>query len=150
MKEIKPSVQKTKNAFAEGFSTLGGFLFANFAMTLAEKFAPAQFAKFSPVLGAAGFVPHYMNLGDTQKADNLRAFGNGMIAAGGTEALKKVTNGRTGILATLNSALPGRGSFAPIAGFRGLGAGDMDAMLLSGGYPSGNPMMLLDDASLVN
>lgn len=147
METIKPSVKKTKDAVAEAASTLGGFLAANFAMTLFEKFMPA-YGKFSPALGVAGFVPHYQNAND-----NWKAFGNGVIAAGGAEALKKVTSGQTGFMAKLNAALPGRGTFEGLANYnafplRGLGASPVDEMLLSGGMAAAPGQRLLSDELL--
>lgn len=146
MDTIKPSVQKTKDAVAEAASTLGGFLAANFAMTLFEKFLP-NLGKFSPALGASGFVPHYTNA-----SDNWKAFGNGVIAAGGAEALKKVTSGQTGFMQKINAALPGRGTFEGLASYRpfplrGLGATPVDEMLLAGGKPA-NGQRILSDALL--
>lgn len=148
MEKIVPTVKKTKDAVAEALSTLGGFLSGNIAMALFEKFAPVQFGKFSPVLGAAGVLPHYMGANDI-----WRAFGNGVMAAGGTEALKKVTSGQTGIIGTINAALPGRGTFGTMQGFgnysangsgfplRGLGASRTDEFLLSGPAPSGQKLL---------
>lgn len=146
MEKIVPTVKKTKDAVAEAGATLGGFLAGNFAMALFEKFLPVQFGKFSPALGAAGVLPHYMGL-----SDPWRAFGNGVMAAGGTQALKNVTAGQTGFVATLNAALPGRGTFQGIGHYggnggsamplRGLGASKVDEMLLSGPSPSGQKLL---------
>lgn len=133
MEEVKPSLKKTKDAVKEAIATLGGFLFGNFAMTIAEKYLPSQAV---PAVGGVGLIPHFANMDDTS-----RAFGNGVLAAGVTDGLKKVTAGKDGIVGKLHNALPGRGSFSGMAGYapgnsfelRGFGNVDpMDVARLSG------------------
>ncbi len=148
MKEVKPTVEKTKSALAQGFATLGGFLAGHFAMALVEKYAPKVVADYSSALGLAGFVPHYVPGAN----DNWKSFGNGLIAAGGSDAIKKLTNNSSiGVVSMINSALPGRGTF-PLTGLagnmfplRGLGASDQDARLLAGNPNNGGVKMLPDE-----
>lgn len=146
--KIKPTVDKTKDALAEAASTLAGFVTASFAMALYEKFLPAGAQKFSPVIGAAGFVPHYV----PGAGDNWKAFGNGVVACGAVEVLKKVTSGGdpNGIMSKVNAALPGRGTFnlgnLPLRGpLRGVGATKADERLLHGPAPVRTTRLLTDE-----
>lgn len=138
-------VKTAKEAALEALATLGGFLAANFSMSLAEKFVPAMAV---PAVGALGIVPHLQNANDY-----ARAFGNGMLAAGASEGLKQLTGGKAkdSLVDKINKALPGRGTFAgfgyvqnggfPLRGFAGY---EVDSHLLNGGAPTVDQRLLSD------
>lgn len=138
--KIEPSVAKTKTAGIQALAVFGGVLIGNFAMAIAEKFAPAKLTPFSPVVTSAGVVPFFVK----GASDELKAFGAGILASGGASGLKNLlgmyTGPGSGITAFVANAMPGRGSFAPVAGYdgqsmmtlRGLGASHEDERLALG------------------
>lgn len=146
-KSIEKKLKTAKETSLEAGSALLGFLAAMFGMSFVEKLTPAQLMKFVPLaVGSLGLVPHFTKSGDYEKA-----FGLGMMIAGTSELLKAFTAGQTGILAKVNAALPGRGTFAfnglgyvQNGGFPLRGATERDAYLVSGfGAPA--PKLLADE-----
>jgi hypothetical protein len=138
--KIEPSVAKTKKAGIQALAVFGGVLIGNFAMAIAERFAPAKLAPFSPVVTSPGVVPFFIK----GSSDELKAFGAGMLASGGASGFKNLLGLYTGpgssVTQFVANAMPGRGSFAPLAGYdgqsamllRGLGAAREDEFLALG------------------
>ena len=142
--EIKPTVAKTKSGVGQALAVLGGLLAGNFTMAIVEKFAPSNFAPFSPVVTGPGVIPHFI----AGASDNWKAFGNGVMAAGGMQAIRNGLSwysGKpgSGITDFVKDALPSRGSFAPIAGYDG------QSMMLLRGAAQEDERLALGDAGKV-
>ena len=122
-----------KSGIAQGLLTLLGLGTGCVVMKLVDGKIPGWSV---PALGLTGFVPHIFF-----DNENANAFGNGVIAAGGANALQRATAGKPDIqkwlpVVSVQATLPPPA--APAA--NGFGNPDYAAMLLNG-FGNANPTM---------
>lgn len=130
---MKPTVKKTKDAGLQALAIILGLSAGKIAMMFASGKIPAQFV---PLLGALGFLPHFMD-----SDDFLKNVGTAVIAAGGITAIQNVTAGKAGVVGTLSMYLPSLNSTTVVAaapaapgaaGIRSFGMPSDLAQLVSG------------------
>lgn len=110
---MKVSVAKAKDASTDALAVVAGLIAGKFAMDFAQGKLPASAV---PAVGLLGLVPYFTDLGGTMGKN----VGSGLLAAGFIQAGKNFTNGKTGLLATVNGALPALSGFGGYAGLSGL------------------------------
>ncbi len=110
---MKVSVAKAKDAGTDALAVVAGLIAGKFAMDFAQGKLPAVAV---PVVGLLGLVPYFTDLGGTLGKN----VGSGLLAAGVIQAGKNFTTGKTGLLASVNSALPALSGFSGYAGLAGL------------------------------
>lgn len=110
---MNAKLKKAKDGSVEALAVMGGLV----AAKLAADFMPAQVpAKMKGLpLILLGLAPHVFDMGGSIGKN----VGNGIAAAGLIETAQQFTAGKTGILGTVNKALPQLSGFN---GFNGLGA----------------------------
>lgn len=128
---MKPTVKKAKDAGLQALAIVLGLSASKVAMMFATGKIPSWAV---PMLGALGFLPHFMD-----SDDFLKTVGTAAIAAGGATALQNATAGKAGVIGTLNMYLPSLNATTVVAapaaapGTAGLrGPSDMLAQLVSG------------------
>ncbi len=110
---MNAKVTKAKNAAVDSLAIVAGLIVGKFAMDFAQGKVPAMAV---PALGLLGLVPHFTDVG----GDLGKNVGSGLLAAGMIQGAKNFTAGKTGLLATVNNALPALSGFSGYAGLSGL------------------------------
>lgn len=121
---MNKNVAKVKDGATNALAIVAGLVAGKFAMEFAGSKIPQ---KYTPLLGLLGFAPYFTDMGG-ELGKNV---GHGLIAAGTIQGVKNFTAGKTGILASVNNALPALSGFSGYAGLAGLHE-DVDYQLLAG------------------
>ena len=113
-------IEKVKDAGIMARQITGGLVAGKFAMDMLSS-KPT----LAPALGLLGVAPFVFDVG----GNTGKVVGGALLAAGLIQAGKNFTNGKTGILAKVNSALPALSGFNGYSGFAGM---PTELALLSG------------------
>lgn len=109
---MNANVKKAKDAGIDALAIVGGLILGKYAMDFAQGKVPAMAV---PALGLLGLAPHFTDIG----GEIGKQVGNGLLAAGAIQGVKNFTSGKTGLLATVNSAFPALSGFSGYAGLAG-------------------------------
>lgn len=133
----KGNIKKVKNNLIDGLALAFGVTASTMAMKFAKGKVPAWIEPFVGILPGTAMAI-------VGKSDTLKSFGKGFIVTGIIDGANKLTAGKTGVLATVNAAVP------KINGLGQYATGNEAAKTLLNGYASMPPRLLMGGKGMGN